>query len=40
VSLKRKQGKMALAPGNYTVELTVAGGDGQQAKDSARLRVT
>jgi hypothetical protein len=34
-----KDGKKKLAPGNYTLELTVEGDDGQTAEDSARLKV-
>jgi hypothetical protein len=30
----------ALAPGRYTVRLTIRGADGQTASDSARLTVT
>jgi DNA-binding beta-propeller fold protein YncE len=32
-------GRGSLAPGNYTLSLTVVGADGQKAEDSARLKV-
>ena len=35
-----KAGKAKAAPGNYTLVLTVAGKDKQEATDSARLVVT
>jgi len=36
---RRKGRKKPLEPGNYTLELTVAGEDGQEAVDSSRLKV-
>jgi DNA-binding beta-propeller fold protein YncE len=39
LSVKLVDGKTKLAKGNYTVELTVEGDDGQVAEDAARLKV-